>query len=90
MDYEMLVNKDNLLHESFVPDDLVLTDSEYKNNIYLEKKCYEQFKKMQGDLKKINYHIDVMSGYRDYKYQEKIYNKLLNEKGFNYTFRKVA
>ena len=34
MDYEMLVNKDNLLHESFVPDNLVLTDSEYKNNIY--------------------------------------------------------
>ena len=90
MDYEMLVNKDNLLHESFVPEDLVLVDSEYKNNIYLERKCYEQFLKMKNDLKKINYHIDVMSGYRDYKCQEKIYNKLLNEKGFNYTFRKVA
>ena len=78
MDYEMLVNKDNLLHESFIPEDLVLVDSEYKNNIYLEKKCYEQFKKMQNDLKKYGYNIDVMSGYRDYKYQEKIYNRLLN------------
>lgn len=90
MDYEMLVNKDNLLHISYVPDNLVLTDTLYKDNVYLEEVTFNQFKKMQRDMEKLGYKIDIVSGYRDYKYQEKIYNKLLNEKGFNYTFRKIA
>ena len=40
--------------------------------------------------KKNGYNIDIMSGYRDYFYQDKIYTKLLKEKGFAYAFRSVA
>ena len=90
MNYLMLVNKDNSLHETYIPDNLVNTNSEYKDGILLEEKTYLQFKKMQDDARKFGYNIDIMSGYRDYRYQEKIYNNLLKEKGFNYAFRSIA
>ena len=90
MNYLMLVNKDNSLHETYIPDNLVNTNSEYKDGILLEEKTYLQFKKMQDDARKFGYNIDIMSGYRDYRYQEKIYNSLLKEKGFNYAFRSIA
>ena len=32
---------------------------------------------MKQDALRYGYHIDIESGYRDYDYQEKIYNKLL-------------
>ena len=53
MDYEMLVNKDNLLHESFIPEDLVLVDSEYKNNIYLDGVSRNNKKKIINYLRGI-------------------------------------
>jgi D-alanyl-D-alanine carboxypeptidase len=86
----MLVNKANKVDEDYVPDDLVLTDSIYKDNVYLNKKCYDNFKKMQEEALFLGYRIDIMSGYRDYKYQEKIYNKLVFEKGNSYAKRSIA
>ena len=45
---------------------------------------------MQLDALNNGYYIDIMSGYRDYYYQEKIYNKLVNELGLNYAYRHIA
>ena len=90
MDYEILVNRDNTLAKTYVPVDLVDAKSEYKDGILVNKKVLEQFELMKEDAKKNGYNIDIMSGYRDYAYQEKIYNKLLKEKGFAYTFRSIA
>ena len=90
MDYEMLVNKDNALDKTYVPLDLVDANSSYKDGILVNKKVLEQFNLMKDDAKKLGYYIDIMSGYRDYFYQEKIYNKLLKEKGLAYTFRSIA
>ena len=45
---------------------------------------------MREDALKNGLEIDIMSGYRDYFYQEKLYNRLLKEKGYAYTFRSVA
>ena len=39
------------------------------------------FNKLKEEAKKYGYNIDIESGYRDYDYQEKIYNKLIEEKG---------
>ena len=86
----MLVNKTNKVDNNYVPDNLILTDSIYKNNIYLNDKCFEMFKKLQKDMKRLGYSIDIMSGYRSYKYQEKIYNKLVHDKGLSYASRTVA
>ena len=90
MDYEILVNKDNALDKTYIPDDLVDAESSYKDGILINKKVLEQFNLMKEDMKLLGYNIDIMSGYRDYMYQEKIYNKLLIEKGFAYTFRSIA
>lgn len=90
MDYEMLVNKDNALDRTYIPLDLVDAGSYYKDGILVNKKVLEQFNLMKLDAYKLGYNIDIMSGYRDYMYQDKIYNKLLIERGFAYTFRSVA
>ena len=70
MDYLMLVNKTNSLFSGYVPDDLILVSSKYKGNIKLDRVTYENFLKMQEDAGKYGYEIDIMSGYRDYLYQE--------------------
>ena len=90
MDYKILVNKDNALDRTYVPPNLVNSNSCYKDGILVNEKVLEQFNLMKLDAAKLGYNIDIMSGYRDYSYQDKIYNKLLLEKGFAYTFRRVA
>ncbi|MBQ2872874.1 MAG: M15 family metallopeptidase [Bacilli bacterium] len=90
MDYKILVNKDNTLDKSYIPDDLVDALSSYRDGILINKLVLKQFNLMREDAKKLGYNIDIMSGYRDYMYQEAIYNKLLKEKGFAYTFRSIA
>lgn len=90
MNYLMLVNKDNILSSSYVPPSLVNISSKYKDDIKLDKECYDNFLLMQKEAKKYNYNIDIMSGYRTYDYQEKIYQKLVKEKGFNYAISRIA
>ena len=82
MDYNILVNKDNPLPRAHIPNTLVDAESEYKKNVYIDKKVKESFDRLKEAAKRNNYLIDIESGYRDYDYQEKLYNKLLDEKGF--------
>ena len=86
----MLVNKDNLLDRTYIPNDLVNSNSMYKDNILVNKKALRMFNLMKDEASKMGYNIDIMSGYRDYYYQEKIYNKLVKEMGLNYAFRYIA
>ena len=90
MDYLMLVNRDNLLDRTYIPDDLVDSKSIYKENILINKHVLAAFNMMKKAAKENGYEIDIMSGYRTYDYQEKIYNKLIQEKGFNYALRHIA
>ena len=90
MDYLILVNRDNLLNRTYVPIDLVNSESNYKDEILVNKIVYKQFMKMKIEAMKYGYNIDIMSGYRDFDYQDKLYNKLILEKGFNYAFRYIA
>lgn len=90
MDYLLLINRDNLLDKTYIPDNLIDCKSIYKDKILINKKVSQMFSLMKMEAKKYGYDIDIMSGYRTYDYQEKIYNKLINEKGFNYAFRHIA
>ena len=90
MDYLILVNRDNILDKTYIPTDLVDVCSKYKNNILLNSKVYYYFLLMQKDAFLNGYNIDIMSGYRSYEYQDRLYNDLLNNKGLNYTIRHVA
>ena len=90
MDYNILVNKDNPLPRAHIPNNLVDAESKYKEKILVDKEVKIAFDRLKNEGLKYNYHIDIESGYRDFDYQEKIYNKLLNEKGLAYTFRSIA
>lgn len=90
MDYNILVNKDNPLPRAHIPNNLVDTESKYKDNIFIDKEVNEAFIKLKNEALKYNYYIDIESGYRSYDYQEKIYNKLLEEKGFTYAITRIA
>lgn len=86
----MLVNRDNLLDRTYIPSYLVDSGSKYKDNILINSKVYDMFMLMKLEALIYGIDIDIMSGYRTYDYQEKIYNKLVLEKGFNYAFRHIA
>lgn len=90
MNYQILVNKENSLDRGFIPSNLVNTNSKYKKNIYLNKEVLNHFLNMKYDMQLLGYDIDIMSGYRDYNHQEKIYNKSLYQKGYTYTIRSIA
>ena len=90
MDYNILVNKDNPLPRARIPNNLVDAESQYKDNILIDKEVKEAFNKLKKEALKYGYNIDIESGYRDYDYQEKIYNKLLEEKGFTYAVTRIA
>lgn len=90
MNYTILVNKDNVLDRFYVPDELVDAHSSYKNGILVNQTLLYNFNLMKMEAYKNGYNIDIMSGYRDYDYQEKIYNKSVLEKGFAYAFRSIA
>lgn len=90
MDYQILVNKDNTLPRAHIPNNLVKVESKYKDNILLDKKAYTSFLNLQKNALKNNYQIDIESGYRTFDYQEKIYNKLIEEKGFSYAITRIA
>lgn len=90
MNYLILVNRNNLLDRTYIPNDLVNGDSIYKDNILVSKQVKRVFHIMQEDARLNGYNIDIMSGYRSYDYQDKIYNKLIHDKGFNYAFRHIA
>ena len=90
MDYNILVNKDNPLPRAHIPNNLVDAESKYKEKILVDKEVKIAFDRLKNEGLKYNYHIDIESGYRDFDYQEKIYNKLLEEKGFAYAVTRIA
>ena len=72
MDYSILVNKDNPLPRAHIPNSLVDAESKYKENIKLDRLAKESFDKLKNEALRYGYNIDIVSGYRDYDYQEKI------------------
>jgi D-alanyl-D-alanine carboxypeptidase len=89
--YLVLVNKNNKLDKNYVPKDLELlslnNSYEYK---YLRKQAKEAFENLSNDAKALGYRIIAVSAYRDYDYQEKLFNYYVNEKGLEYALRSSA
>lgn len=84
-DLDVLVNKNNRLSKDYIPSDLVLMDLAYsKENKYLRSPAYEAFKKLSDDAYKLGFQITIASAYRDYYYQDNLYNYYVKEKGKEY------
>ena len=79
-----------LARSNDIPSTLVEASSNYKDGILIDRETKNAFDRMKQDALRYGYHIDIESGYRDYDYQEKIYNKLLEEKGFTYAITRIA
>ena len=96
MDYEMLVNKENLLSSDYYPEDMIdihepmgsKIDPTYINR--LNKTAYINFKIMQQEALKQGFEIFVDSSYRSYEYQERVFNATALEKGLDHALKYVA
>lgn len=78
----ILVNKYNYLSEDYIPDNLEFLSTKYsKEGMRLVGVAKNQFEKMFIAAKKDNVNIRVISSYRSYLYQIKLYNKYKLEDG---------
>lgn len=74
MDVSILINKNNLLDNSYVPENLVFVPSlsehlDSHHQIFVEKETYSHFMKM-SERCPMKMYID--SGYRSFQYQQKL------------------
>ena len=80
--YTYIVNKNNKLSKNYVPSDLELINIKYScENKYLRRKAKIAFEKMANDAKKENMNIIVVSAYRSFDYQEKLYTSYVDKLG---------
>lgn len=83
--YLVLVNKEYKLPENYVPSKLELISNEFANeNKYLREEARIAFETLSKDAKELGYRIIAVSTYRDYEYQNKLYNMYVEEKGIDY------
>ena len=84
-DILVLVNKQNRLMSSYIPDDLVTLDIKYSNaNKELRKEAAIAFELLSADALLLGYRIVAVSAFRDYDYQKKLYNYYVRERGYTY------
>lgn len=82
---DILVNKNNKLDKNYIPTDLELIDIKYAyENKYLRKEAKKMFEKLSSDASNYGYRIVATSTYRDYDYQDNLYNYYVKEKGKKY------
>ena len=76
-DLTIIVNKYNYVSKDFIPNNLVNTSEYSKKGVTLQEIAYKSFLEMAHDIEKDNMHLRIISGYRSYSYQEKLYNNYL-------------
>ena len=78
----VLVNKNYKLPDNYIPEDLEPISVLYSNeDKYLRKEAKEAFENLSQDASALGYKIVAVSAYRDYNYQDKLYNNYIEEKG---------
>lgn len=83
--YIVLVNKNNKLSEDYKPKDLESISLKYAYEYkYLRHEAKEAFEKLSYDASLSGYRIIAVSAYRDYNYQDELFNYYVNEKGLEY------
>lgn len=92
-DYMVLVNKTNKLPSDWEKKvELVDTKNAWDEDIKVEKKAYEQYKKLEKELKSEGIIIKLDSTYRSVKEQQELWNEWSEdpEKGPEYVKKYVA
>lgn len=86
----LLVNKNNPLEKTFEPNNLVVSNYSVDKVVYLEEVAAKQLEKMVEDAKKEGINLLLISGYRSYDYQVRVYNNSIKNNGKEYTDKYVA
>ena len=78
----ILVNKHYYLEEDYIPNNLEEINTQYAlKGMKLVNVAKEAFEEMSAAARKENLKIVAMSTYRDYNYQENLYNKYVKQDG---------
>lgn len=81
----VLVNKNNQLPNSYIPKNLESISLRYANkDKYLRKEAKDAFEKLSSEATALGYRIVAVSAYRDYNYQNELFNYYVEEKGLEY------
>ena len=84
-DILVLVNKNNKLDNNYIPNDLIKLDLDYSHDEkYLRKEAALSFYKLSEDAKKLGYRIVIVSAYRSYNYQDRLFSEYVVNKGLDY------
>lgn len=84
-DILVLVNKNNKLSQNFIPEDIETIDIKYSNEgKMLKKVAKEAFEKLSSDALKLGYKIVAVSAYREFSYQENLFNYYVEKYGEDY------
>ena len=74
---KMLVNKYHYLPKEYIPNNLIDINEYTRSTLKMQKEAYDAFQEMAKDALKENIRIRIISAYRSYEYQEKLYNNYL-------------
>ncbi|MNE60411.1 D-alanyl-D-alanine carboxypeptidase [compost metagenome] len=81
----ILVNKNNQLPNDYVPNSLETISEDYANKgKMLRMEARKQFEELSKTSLILGYSIIAVSAYRDYLYQENLYNGYVETKGLEY------
>lgn len=86
----VLVNKQNKLSSDFVPENLVVANVRSDGEVRLEQETSKMLEKLFAKASEQGVNLFLVSGYRPYKYQSKIYENSLKVCGAEYTNQYVA
>lgn len=86
----VLVNKENKLSSDFVPENLVVANVRSDGDVKLEKETSQMLEKLFAKAEEQGVNLFLVSGYRPYKYQSKIYENSMRVCGAEYTNQYVA
>lgn len=99
LNFDVLINKDNLLSKDYIPKNLVILDDN-KNNFHkycnpllkpmVRKDIIPDLNDMLSSAKENGLEIIVDSGYRSYEYQEIVFNKFVKKYGMDVATHLVA
>lgn len=84
-DVLVLVNKNNKLPSSFISDNLVAIDLKYANaDRLVREEAKINFERLCYDAQKLGHTIIAISAFRDFDYQNQLYNHYVEKKGQEY------
>lgn len=84
-DIDVLVNKKNKLSSEYIPNDLVIIPSNMAyNDKKVRKEVLDNYTNLFNDALNLGFKITIISAYRSYEYQDKLFKNYVKEKGYKY------